>query len=76
MNVSFLKKSCGAKIEGKKSGKLFFFSSISAMSLPQNNLPFFFLLFRHHNFFLEMIRPQHFHNIFTTNFKWQVVTNY
>ena len=46
------------------------------MTLPQINLPlFFFLLFWHHKFFLKMIYPQHFHNKFTKNPKWQVVTD-
>ena len=46
---------------------LFFFSSISAMSLPQINGYFFFF------FFKEMICVYHFYNIFTINPKWYVV---
>ena len=43
----------------------FFFSSISTMPLPKILLTIFF--------FLEMICTHNFYNIFTTNFKWQVV---
>ena len=46
---------------------LFFFSSISAMSLAQINGYFFFF------FFKEMICVYHFYNIFTINPKWYVV---
>ena len=58
---------------------LFFFSSISAMSLPQTHCnKFFSLLFRQCHchksiatfFFLEMICTHHFCNIFTINSKW------
>ena len=47
----------------KKSGKLFCGNDIAEIEGKKNNLTlFFFLLFRHHNFFLEMVRPQYFYN--------------
>ena len=55
---------CGnaiAEIGGKK------FVAIVAMPLPQFHSTFFFF------FFWEMICAHNFYNIFTTNFKWQVV---
>ena len=77
MDVLFLKKNCGAKREGKKkSGKLFCGNGIVEIEGKKTICHFFFLLFQHHNFFLEMIRSQYFHNIFTTNPKWKVVTDY
>ena len=56
--------------------QIVFFPSISAMSLPQNNLPlFFFPSISTPQFFLEMICPQYFHNFFITNPKCQVITD-
>ena len=64
----------------KKSGKLFCGNGIAEREGKKNNLPLFIFYFYPSisapQFFLEMIRLQYFHNIFTTNLKWQVVTDY
>ena len=79
-----------AEIKGKKKWQIVLWQWHCRNRGKKNNLPlfFFFALFRqclcHFSFssisaqklFLEMIRSQYFHNFFTINFKWQVVTNY
>ena len=57
---------CGNGI-AEIGGGIFFFPPISAMPLSYST--YFFLLF----FFKEKICAHNFYNIFTTNFKWQVV---
>ena len=72
MDVSFLKKNCGAKRKGKKEVvNCFVAIALLQESEKKNNLPLFIFYFYPSilapQFFLEMIRLQHFHNIFTTN---------
>ena len=74
----------GLSVESNKVCHLFFLPPISAMALPQTNckkkfsprisampLPQFHSTFFF--FFKEMISAHNFYNIFTTNFKWQVI---
>ena len=72
MDVSFLKKKLWCrKRRKKKNDKLFCGNGIAEIEGKKKyNLPLFFPSISTPQFFLEMICPQYFHNIFTTNPKW------
>ena len=61
---------------GEKSGKLFCGNGIAEIEGKKQFAIFFFPSISASQFLLEMIRPQHFYNFFTTNPKWQDVTDY